>query len=108
MYKRQLAYVQEKQLLLDRQQDRLRSALERDVAKQRANFTALCAALDSLSPLKVLSRGYALAQTPDGKVITGVEQTAVGDRIELTLSDGRLGCTVTERMQTNGSKEEKL
>lgn len=103
-----LAYVQEKQQLLDRQQDRLRSALERDVAKQRARYAALCAALDSLSPLKVLSRGYALAQTPDGKVITGVEQTEVGSHIQLTLSDGKLGCTVTERMQTDGSKEKDL
>lgn len=103
-----LAYVQEKQQLLDRQQDRLRSALERDVAGQRARYAALCAALDSLSPLKVLSRGYALAQTPEGRVITGVEQTEIGSNIQLTLSDGKLGCTVTERMQTDGSKEEDL
>ena len=40
-------------------------------------------------------------------MITGVEQTEVGARIELTLSDGKLGCTVTERMQTDGSKEKR-
>ena len=55
-----MAYVQEKQQLLDRQQDRLRSALERDVAKQRAKYAApLCRPGLLWSPLKVLSRAYA-------------------------------------------------
>ena len=97
-----LAYVQEKRMALDYAQDKLCAALE------RAKYAAPCAALDSLSPLKVLSRGYALAQNADGGVITKAAQTEIGAHIELTLSDGILGCTVTERMLTDGSKEKDL
>ena len=102
------AFVQDKRLALDHLQEKLCAVLERSVARRRAQYAARCAALDSLSPLKVLSRGYALAQGPDGSVITGAEQVEVGDRIELTLSGGTLGCTVTERMLTDGSEEKDL
>lgn len=103
-----LAYVQERRMALDYAQDKLCAALELLVAQRRAQYAAHCAALDSLSPLKVLSRGYALAQRPDGAVITGASQVETGDPIELTLSGGRLGCTVTERMLTDGGKEKEL
>lgn len=103
-----LAYVQEKRMALDYAQDKLCAALERLVTQRRAQYAARCAALDSLSPLKVLSRGYALAQNADGGVITKAAQTEIGAHIELTLSDGILGCTVTERMLTDGSKEKDL
>ena len=36
------------------------------------------AALDALSPLKVLGRGYALAQTPEGAVVSSVDQAEPG------------------------------
>lgn len=92
-----IAFVQDKRLLLDYQQDRLRTGLERAVSRHRQKYAALCASLDSLSPLKVLARGYGLAQKADGHVITSVQQVEVGDQIDLTLGDGKLSCTVIER-----------
>lgn len=92
-----LLMIQDKRVLLDYQQDRLKTGLERAVARQRQNHAALCGKLDSLSPLKVLSRGYGLTQTPDGAVVTSVRQVAPGDPIQVTLSDGRLDCAVTDR-----------
>lgn len=92
-----MAFVQDKRLLLDYQQDRLKTGLERTVARSRHKYAALCGSLDSLSPLKVLARGYGLAQKEDGHVITSAEQVSVGEQIDLTLSDGKLKCTVTER-----------
>lgn len=102
------AYIKDKRLLLDYQQDKLRHGLERSVAMHRRRHATACAALDSLSPLKVLSRGYALAQTEQEAVITSVEQVETGDQLLLTLSDGSLRCHVTERKQNNGSKEENI
>ena len=103
-----MAFVQDKRLLLDYQQDRMKTALERSVSLRRQTYAALCASLDSLSPLKVLARGYGLARRTDGRVITSVEQVALGDAIHLTLGDGRLGCTVTERKLRDGSEEKDL
>ena len=47
--------------------------LERSLAGQRERLARLAAALDAMSPLKVLGRGYAIARHEDGRVISSVE-----------------------------------
>ena len=91
--------LRDKQLLLDRRQDQLCIAMEHNISARRQRLTGLCASLDSLSPLKVLSRGYGLVQDIGGKVITSVKQTREGQSVRLTMSDGYLSCTVTERSE---------
>lgn len=47
-------------------------------------------ALDTVSPLSTLERGYAVVRRqPDNKVITKVSQLEIEDRIELSLRDGK-------------------
>ncbi len=92
-----MTLLQDRRLLLDFQQNRLKTALERSVGKTRQRHGALCACLDSLSPLKVLARGYALAQKQTGAVVTSVTQVERGDTVKLTLGDGRLDCIVQEK-----------
>jgi exodeoxyribonuclease VII large subunit len=60
--------------------------------------------LDSLSPLSVLARGYAMATDRDGSVITDSAQAHVGDAITVRLSRGALACTVDS---TIGPTEEE-
>ncbi len=54
------------------------------------------AALDALSPLKVLARGYSVAEV-DGHPITSVKSVAVGDEINLRVNDGTLLCEIKEK-----------
>lgn len=54
------------------------------------------AALGSLSPLRVLDRGYAIVQDPAGHVISSVESAA--DEVVIRLRDGKLGARVTGRL----------
>ena len=54
------------------------------------------AALDAMSPLKVLGRGYAMARTEEGGILRSSAQVRPGDRIELRLAQGSLGCRVEE------------
>ena len=77
----------------------LRRGLEKCAAGKRQRFSRLAAALDALSPLKVLGRGYAIAQKGDGGVISSVRSVQSGERFSLRLSDGSLKCIVekTER-----------
>jgi exodeoxyribonuclease VII large subunit len=49
--------------------------------------------LDSLSPLAVLSRGYAIAFDEDGKVIKRAADVARGKRVRVRVADGELDCT---------------
>jgi exodeoxyribonuclease VII large subunit len=59
-------------------------------------FAGAAARLDVLSPLQTLSRGYAIATTSEGMVITDTSQLAAGERIKLHLHRGKALCRVEE------------
>lgn len=53
------------------------------------------ARLDDLSPLRVLSRGYAAAFAGiDGHVVDSIESVAVGESLAVRVQDGVIGCVV--------------
>jgi exodeoxyribonuclease VII large subunit len=53
------------------------------------------AALDSLSPLAILARGYSIVQTvPDGAVVKRTRDVSAGDQVSAKLVDGHLLCDV--------------
>jgi exodeoxyribonuclease VII large subunit len=59
-------------------------------------FAGTAARLDVLSPLQTLSRGYAIATTTTGTVVTDTSQLATGDRVNLQLHHGTALCRVEE------------
>ena len=65
-------------------------------SRHRQKFLSYTAKLDAMSPLKVLTRGYAMAQLPDGEVLRSVRQTNLDDTITVRVSDGTVSATVTE------------
>jgi len=52
-----------------------------------------------MSPLKVLTRGYSMAQKEGGEVVTSLKQVELGEKITVSLSDGRLSATVMEKKE---------
>lgn len=75
---------------------RLIAAEDRITSRKRMQFSAYTAKLDALSPLKVLSRGYAITQKEDGTVIRSVADTKIGDRMSITLPDGKVSALVED------------
>ena len=75
-----------------------------DLADNR--FRMLCARLEGVNPLSVLSHGYAMVQGEDGRIISSVGDVKVGDRVEIGLCDGRILASV-EEMKENLAKEDK-
>jgi len=73
---------------------RLIAAQNRTVNRQRQRFLGSAAKLDALSPLKVLTRGYAMVQTDEGALLRSTAQIKSGDAIDITLSDGIVSATV--------------
>lgn len=65
--------------------------------RRRSQFGGLMAQLDALSPLGVLSRGYALATTALGRILLDASDVNPGDPIVVRLSKGRLRARVTDR-----------
>ncbi|MDR1421625.1 MAG: exodeoxyribonuclease VII large subunit [Coriobacteriales bacterium] len=73
-------------------------ALGRGLIADRANVLGiLTAKLESLSPLAVLARGYAVACDEDGHIVSSVDAVDWGARIDLRLRDGLLACRVEGR-----------
>ncbi len=80
---------------LARTADRMTASMDRIVAERRHRVRELAARLDALSPLKVLSRGYAVARTVSGDVLTRAAQFRPRMRFRLTLTDGQVDARVT-------------
>ena len=89
-----MAFVQDKRLQLDFVQQKLGNAAARQLDGDMRRFAQLTAKLDALSPLKVLGRGYAMAQDERGSVLKSSEQVQVGERIRVKLAQGSLQCSV--------------
>ena len=90
------ALIADKGMQLDHLQHRLAAAMRAVTDREGGRFAALAASLDALSPLRVLGRGYALAQTESGEILRSAAQTAPGERIRVRLARGQLVCDVAE------------
>lgn len=66
-----------------------RSALDR----RNEQVSLAAGKLDSLSPLGVLARGYAIAFDSQGRVIKRAVNVSAGERVRVKVSDGELDCT---------------
>lgn len=100
------AFISDRRQDVDYMTHRLCAAMRTLHSAQERRFGAAAASLDALSPLKVLGRGYALAQQEDGTVLRSAEQAEPGDKIHLRLAQGSLLCQVKEREIINGSKKD--
>ena len=90
------AFLDSRRLDLDRLRDRLLASEERQLAEKRQRFVKLGASLDAMSPLRVLSRGYALATGREGKPLRSVRGLAKGDEITVRFQDGQAACRVEQ------------
>lgn len=86
-------YLSERRMDLSVLEDRLASAQRLALERRRREYLRLAAGLDALSPLGVLSRGYSMATSGDGRIIKSVGQLSPGDSVVLRLADGRAECT---------------
>ena len=91
------AYLEDRRQDIDHLTHRLCAGMRAVTDGEGRRFGALAASLDALSPLKVLGRGYALAQTADGTVLRSAGQVETGETVHLRLAEGGLVCQVKEK-----------
>ena len=122
----QYNYARERYKNLDKQlatrtpESRIRqSSLEIDALKKRIDqlaalavrdntqqLTSAMRTLDALSPLKIMDRGYSIIYKDD-KVIKSVEQVEAGDRLSISMRDGVLKTSVSERiLKSEGERQD--
>ena len=80
---------------LDEDGLRLRTVGSRMLRPYEQHMARVVGTLDALSPLKVLSRGYALVRDADGHVVGSAADLAVGDEVDVLLGTGSARAQVT-------------
>jgi exodeoxyribonuclease VII large subunit len=84
------AALERAQQTVDLLAERLERAGERRIERAQARMTALVGRLEALSPLRVLSRGFAAISTESGKVVVRAADLKPGDRVRVAFADGSL------------------
>ena len=80
--------VQQKRLVIQKQEMRLQTALKNKTTQLKYKVENAMALLDSLSPLKVVDRGFSIATTKSKKVVKSIKQVQKGDVITIKVTDG--------------------
>ena len=89
-----LAAFESRRKALELLEKRLLSAQSGSLAKQRQRFVAQVSKLDAMSPLKVLTRGYALVAKEDGQLVRSVRDVKPKEPIAVRVSDGTIVASV--------------
>ena len=93
------SYLSQKRKSLELLRRRLAAGEAAIVSGKKQSYLQLTAKLDAMSPLKVLTRGYAMVQSVDGAVIRSVRQVREGQSVTVQFGDGRLEAAVTARKE---------
>ncbi len=88
-------YIEDRRMFLLSQENALNNRFEMLLANKKLILGAKAAKLEALSPLAVLSRGYAIARGDSGAIKT-VKQVKKNDKITMTLADGDIVASVEE------------
>lgn len=90
------AYLHLRADALQTSANRLAAAQSKLLHLHKQRFISHAAKLDAMSPLKVIARGYAIAQTAEGTLLQSVHQVKAGDTVTVSLRDGKVDTTVSQ------------
>ncbi len=83
------------ELYLDSLVSKINNSFKDIYTKHSSAFAMICSKLESLSPLKVLARGYSITKIND-KIITDVKDLSIGDSVSLQFANGSVNAEITE------------
>jgi exodeoxyribonuclease VII large subunit len=92
-------YLEQRRQSLSGLKTRLVSAQSQNISLKKHRYVALTSKLDAMSPLKVLTRGYAITQKDDGTMLRSVSQVSAGDSIQIRLQDGALNARIMDKKE---------
>ncbi|HBY55763.1 MAG TPA: exodeoxyribonuclease VII large subunit [Coxiellaceae bacterium] len=96
-------YLAERMQRLDEFQHRLHLAMQHQLSRWQQRLSKIGVALDMVSPLATLERGYAVI-SKDDKVIKRTADVVVGDKVRARLVDGEISCQVLTTCNGKSSK----
>jgi len=97
--------IKEQQVTVEHLQGDLVQEMEDYLQKKNFRLEQAMQALEHLSPLKILARGYAVVETEEN-ITRSITDVKLGDRVQVTLNDGNFEATVEKinekKEQTDG------
>lgn len=81
---------------LDKLDNNLLSYMGKNIGRNRETLVNLSTHLDALSPLKILSRGYAMITNVDNEIVRSTTQLSRKDLIDIRMQDGIANCKVID------------
>jgi exodeoxyribonuclease VII large subunit len=66
----------------------LQNSIQSKLKAERTKFIKEAARLDTLSPLKTLTRGYSIVSSENEEIIKSVNDLKCGDNVNIRLKDG--------------------
>ena len=103
--KNPLENVELRRVQVDRLAASLDTAAARKTERAREQLSAVSGRLNALSPLAVLSRGYAAVFGEQGKAVSKADEIRKNEKITVRMSDGALHCTVNEKKAGAGYEQ---
>jgi exodeoxyribonuclease VII large subunit len=76
--------------------ERIKRAMNLGLETKKKELISGVRLLNSVSPLEVLSRGYSITQTENGKVVHSTQDVKTGDTLETRLHSGKVISKVTD------------
>jgi exodeoxyribonuclease VII large subunit len=94
-------YLEQKENQLEYLKNRLISAQNRNLSAKQQRYIQNVSKLDAMSPLKVLTRGYAMAENEEGQLVRSIHQVQCGDSLNIRFGDGVITTTVCDKKELN-------
>ena len=82
---------------IDRLSDLISGGIGKALSERRAVLASDSASLNAMNPMRVLSRGYLIAENDQHAVIRSILQIRDGERLTLQFADGKASCVVENR-----------
>lgn len=87
-FRNPLQKINEQYMVIDGKVKSLQNSITLKIKEAKTNFVKETAKLDSLSPLKTLTRGYSIITKEDGKTAKSIKDLNENDNITIRLCDG--------------------
>lgn len=94
VFREPLQKINERYISIDMLVKQIQNSINNKIKDDKTKMIELITKLDTLSPLKTLTRGYCLATTNNGKIIKSVEKLKKDDELVLRFNDGNTNVKV--------------
>ena len=89
------SFIDDRRIILDMRSEKLSYSFDKVLSLKRSTLSSVCAKLETLSPLSVISRGYSVVTDVDGRLVKNVGQLSVGDAVTLRTCGGEADAEIT-------------